>query len=232
MSDFLTNLVERTVSPELVVRPKFISPYEQMPVVQIAFEQNEEGLEENFKEESRVVDSTEHREPSFIPPQFEPEARHEEAQRESHIDFEVVKPHPTVRSDDEELPGEHRIEVSKDQKTPTFDSNLQATTLESPRSHIRKPLGVLPRTVLKLERQPTRASRIAESFRNLNDESPLDQRDDSPAATPSSVTIRIGRVEVRATTASQGIERRPSSRPQSVSRPSLDEYLERRSKRR
>lgn len=221
MSEYLTNLVERTVSPELVVRPKFVSPFEQMPVVEIALEQSDERLEQHFEEESRVVDLTERDETSVIPPEFEPEVRREEAPPKSQIEFEVVKPHPTVRNDDDEFHEARPIEVSaqaivQEQKTSITESNIS------------KPLSLGPRTVLKLERQSTRTSRISESFRNVNDEGRGDHSEDSRLATPSSVTIRIGRVEVRAmvTAPSRGVERRASK----SLRPSLDEYLERRSK--
>lgn len=216
MSDFLANLVERTVSPELVVRPKFVSPFEQMPVVEIALEQNEERVEQRFEEESRVVDST-----SFVPPEFEPEVKREESPPKSQIEFEVVKPHPTVRNDDDEFHEERRIEVSE-------QAIIQEQKPLATESNISKPLSLSPRSLLKLERQSTRTSRISESFRNVNDKDGIDQIDEVKGATPSSVTIRIGRVEVRATTAasSRGVERRASK----ILRPSLDEYLERKSK--
>ena len=234
MSDLLTNLVERTVMPEFAVRPKYISPYEQILVPQIALEPEDEGFEQHFGGGSQIVDpNRSSRETSLIASEFEPEARREEVPRTSHIDFEVLKPHATVRNDDDTF-HDQLSPRANDQNTSTFDSSLQTRTPESSRSSISNTVSLSPRTVLKLERQSTRTSGIGESFRHLNDEGRLDQRDDVRAATPSSITIRIGRVEVRATTgaSSHSVDRRLANRPQTTQRPSLDEYLERKSKRR
>ena len=227
MSDFLANLVERTVSPELVVRPKFITPYELMPVTEIAIEQHEQKLEQPLPEESPVVDVTERREASVSPPEVNSEARHEEAPPKSQIEFEVVKPHPTVRNDDDGVPQERPIEVSE-------QAVIQEKKTSITKSNISKTLSLSPGTLLKLERQSTRTTRIGKELPNINDEGWLSQKDEVRSSTPSTVTIRIGRVEVRATmeSSSRGADRRASNRPQSVPRPSLDEYLEQRSKRR
>jgi len=247
MSDYLGNLIARTVSPAIAVRPQLPSLFEPAPATRETMS-GPEFEQENFVEQPPVTQPSEKLAPMplSIPtprqsvlrqseqtvPEISPTKKTLRASQESHP---AVQPRifpraaPTLRRDEPSNSTRHRLDVIK--------SPLRDLLASAPASHevsAREETGpsqpgVASKPVVVREPRdhelPTRSEvqAIVPTIRPL---SPIASLPPAAATAPPTINVTIGRVEIRAV--QPPAQQRAKPKPATVL--SLDDYLRQRAK--
>jgi len=229
MSDFLAHLAERTLVPDAAVRPRLLSRYEQASTPLIDFEAPAQTIEMgNWNADQLAAPQ-----PRMINPAHS-DLLSERPSAPVQPDRGVPGPHPTVRSDDGIVGTQKAPETHPDSDETNEPTRMNVARRGRNRREPEGKANTSPAPVVKLvslQAHPAAVSRgSVQGSRNAQNETHHDQEDSVMGTAPASITIRIGRVEVRGASPRHAppAHRSSSSQSNSVQRASLDEYLARR----
>jgi hypothetical protein len=244
MSDYLGNLIARTVSPAVAVRPQLPSVFEPARATREA-KSEPEFEQENFVEQPAVTQPSEKLAPMPLsiptprqsvlrePEQTVPEISHPRKIREASQESEPVQPRifgraaPTPRENKSSNSTRRRLDVVK---SPLRDVIASASHEVSAREETRPSQASVaskPVVVPKLREHEllkwSGVQPVVPSVRSLPPIAPLPP---AAATAPPTINVTIGRVEIRAV--SPPTQQRAKPKPATVL--SLEDYLRQRAK--